>query len=75
MDNSGDVRWQKIYTEDGKLDKEAKTANTTFGPGAEWIEYYMNGKVKAKGKTVDGTKVGTWTYYDEMGNSRQVIER
>ncbi|MBL7839384.1 MAG: hypothetical protein JNJ75_04525 [Cyclobacteriaceae bacterium] len=75
VDNSGNVRWQKIYTEDGKLDKEAKAANTTFGPGAEWMEYYPNGKVKAKGKTVDGAKVGTWIYYDESGNSRQVIER
>jgi antitoxin component YwqK of YwqJK toxin-antitoxin module len=75
VDNAGNVRWQKKYTEDGKLDKEAKATNTTFGPGAEWIEYYTNGKVKAKGKTVDGTKVGTWTYYDESGNSKQVIER
>jgi len=75
VDNSGNVRWQKIYTEDGKLDKEAKAVNTTFGPGAEWIEYYPNGKMKAKGKTVEGAKVGTWIYYDESGNSRQVIER
>lgn len=75
LDNTGNVRWQKIYTEDGKLHKEAKAANTTFGPGAEWIEYYPNGKMKAKGKTVGGAKVGTWIYYDDSGNSRQVIER
>jgi len=75
VDHAGTVRWQKIYTEDGKLDKEAKAANTTFGSGAEWIEYYPTGKLKAKGKTVDGAKVGTWIYYDEAGNSRQVIER
>lgn len=75
LDNMGNLKSQKIYNEDGKLDKEAKAANTAYGLGADWIEYYLNGKVKAKGKTAEGVKVGTWTYYDENGNSKQIIER
>lgn len=75
LDRSGNLKSQKIYLESGKLDKEATTANTMFGPGAEWIEYYPDGKIRAQGKTFDGQKVGLWTYFDENGNSRQVKER
>jgi len=73
--NDGSVKSLKMYSQDGKLDKEGVGENTAYGAGINWIEYYPDGKVKAKGKTVGDEKIGTWTYYDESGNARQTLER
>jgi Gliding motility associated protein GldN len=38
-----------------------------------YISYYPNGKVKAKGQFVNNNRVGQWLVYDEQGNT--VIDR
>jgi len=73
--NDGSIKSLKIYSTDGKLNKEGMGVNTSYGPGVDWIEYYPDGKIKAKGKTVGEEKIGAWTYYDATGNIRQVLER
>jgi antitoxin component YwqK of YwqJK toxin-antitoxin module len=55
------------FDKNGKL---LERGNGKFRYGAEegeWILYYMNGQIKAKGNYSDGQKDGVWFYYDING--------
>lgn len=66
----------KIFDEEGKLLQEGTAVDPKAPVTMNWIEYYPNGKVKAKGilNPTTGIKIATWTYYDEAGNAREVLE-
>jgi antitoxin component YwqK of YwqJK toxin-antitoxin module len=66
----------KIFDEEGTLLQEGTAVDPKAPITMNWIEYYPNGKVKAKGilNPTTGIKIATWTYYDEAGNAREVLE-
>jgi TonB family protein len=52
------------YNENGQLVQEWRSNK---GAGLRSIEYYPNGKVKAKGDYISESKYGLWVYYDSTG--------
>lgn len=52
------------FNENGQLLSES---HDNPGKGERIIEYYTNGKVKAKGNSVSESKNGLWIYFDSTG--------
>ena len=69
-DRDGNIIKSKIYDDDGKLlsigivDKEGRKEG-------DWVDYYSEGQIRAKGKYHNNKREGIWMFYFEAGDIEQ----
>lgn len=69
FDESGRVAMIQNY-QDGYLTEEGIFDENDLKTG-EWKEYYISGKIKAKGNYLKGNKEGEWYFWSETENVEQ----
>ncbi len=69
-DKTGNVSVALIYNDNSEL-IEKGIVNSDGKRVGDWINYYPDGEIKAKGKFKNNTKEGPWTYYFKNGGIEQ----
>ena len=69
IDNGGDVIEATLYHEDGSISQTGFFTKDGKITG-EWISYDRQGREMAKAQYENGTKVGTWFFWNDNALSR-----